>query len=789
VEIGGLLNGEIVLLNAIRRTAAALGHLLVWCSLAAAQAAAQPSPEREKPPATAAAPSGVVRIEESQPAIYYLPDQRGNLQPVLDFKYQDFVELYKLKNQLGRGDRPPRYSLQRMLAQGTAGEKFAELAIQFLVLVRDDDWVRVPLGLDQGLLRAAPEYRGPGRLFVQCEGEGVGYVCWIRGKADARHEFTLTMLVPLERAGDETRLRLAAPRTAASEMRLTVPLAKAVAAVSEGAVLVRSAAAKGGATEFNAVGLASDFQLAWHKASPTTADAPAALEAVGAVLVRLDDRRVLTEATLTVRSYSGEFDRFAVRLPPETELQEGVAGNGSPSAPKGYVVTPIAGRTASPSVEVRLAKKTTGPVEVRLNCRRLYGPVKNPSWCELAGFEVAEAVRQWGTVAVAAGDRWQVAFGPHDETRPADSLPEALRKEDVVAAREYFSQPFSLPVRLTPRSTRVAVEPKHVRRNERPAAQATAVDRRWIQTWLTSDARQDRAVLQGTTEREELEVRLPAGAAAGRAVVLLHGRPVEPQVLGGNRLLVSLPKPDRGEGGRTARFVLELQYDFVGPRPAPGSLSLEFPRIEPDARIGRTYWQLVLPVNEHLIVNPDGLSGEFTWNWEGYFWGRRPLLDQAQLESWSAATRHDPLPRQASYYLFTAMGRIDRATVYTAGRTWIVLSASAAALVAGMLLIYIPRLRHPALLLALGIAVLAVGVIAPEPTLLLAQAAGLGLALALLTGLLDRGAARRLAARANSAAAHEPGSTRTVYQPPAAAKPSSTESLPNGLPPAGNLEP
>ena len=50
----------------------------------------------------------------------YLPDKQGNLQPVLDFKYEEFVDLYRLKNQLGRRDQPPRYSLQRMSATGTA---------------------------------------------------------------------------------------------------------------------------------------------------------------------------------------------------------------------------------------------------------------------------------------------------------------------------------------------------------------------------------------------------------------------------------------------------------------------------------------------------------------------------------------------------------------------------------------------------------------------------------------------------------------------------------------------
>ena len=299
----------------------AVSCLLFCCSLAAAQQQGgnPPAATSAKPPATTpAGPSHAPRIEESQPAIYYLPDKQGNLQPVLDFKYQDFVDLYKLKNQLGGGDRPPRYSLQRIAAAGTAAGKQAELTIQVQVLVRDDDWVRVPLRLDQALLREAPRYKGPGRLFVQYEGEDAGYVCWIRGKSDAQYDFTLTMLVPLETAGDDTRLRLSAPRATASEMRLTVPMAGAVGTVSDGTTPAKSAAGKNGATEFDVVGLAPDFQLAWHRPDPPSAEAPVALEAVGSVLARLDGRRVSTEATLSVRSYGGAFDRCTVRLPPET---------------------------------------------------------------------------------------------------------------------------------------------------------------------------------------------------------------------------------------------------------------------------------------------------------------------------------------------------------------------------------------------------------------------------------------------------------------------------------------
>ena len=127
--------------------------------------------------------------------------------------------------------------------------------------------------------------------------------------------------------------------------------------------------------------------------------------------------------------------------------------------------TPTATSTAKPAgprlVEVRLAKKTVGPVEIRLNCRREYEPAKNAAWCELAGFEVVGAVRQAGTLTVAAGGDWQVLWGPSRETHQVAPAPNFSRKDEVVAGFEYSCQPYSLPVKLAPRKTRIAIEPEY----------------------------------------------------------------------------------------------------------------------------------------------------------------------------------------------------------------------------------------------------------------------------------------------------------------------------------------
>ena len=190
-------------------------------------------------------------------------------------------------------------------------------------------------------------------------------------------------------------------------------------------------------------------------------------------------------------------------------------------------------------------------------------------------------------------------------------------------------------------------------------------------------------------------------------------------------------------------YTLDLRFHFPRQRPGPGKLSLEFPQWGEGVWVRRLYWQLVLPHDEHVLTAPAGFTNECVWSWEGYFWGRKPLLGQAELEAWVGATGDLSDPSGTNHYLFSTMGNVPRGEVHTADRFWIVLIASGATLVAGLILIYLPASRHPASLFALALALLCAGSIYPEPTLLVAQAAGLGLVMTLVAGLLQRGVARR----------------------------------------------
>jgi hypothetical protein len=342
-------------------------------------------------------------------------------------------------------------------------------------------------------------------------------------------------------------------------------------------------------------------------------------------------------------------------------------------------------------------------------------PLLMPSEGDLSGNKLS--------VGTAAGLRVVVRPGPWTAVESSASPSEPLPPLAPPSAAAPRSLQLTAARRLAQADFNVTWE---------SGAAAAVVGRAWVQTWLSSSARQDRAVLAFTSTRKELTLTLPAGAAPDQISIVLDGKAVTAEVAGDGSLTIPLAG-DSGEGSH----LLELQYRFRG-RPQRGAMSLEIPRLGRGAWMRRLYWQLILPRDEHLLASPEGFAGEQAWTWNGCFWGRQPLLNQSQLENWVGLRQPTPLPEQSNEYLFSAFGNIDHCDLYTAGRAWIVLLASGTALLAGLLLIRVRRLRHPAALLSAAVLLLAADVLYPEAAGLVAQAAVLGLALALLAAVLSR---------------------------------------------------
>ncbi len=264
---------------------------------------------------------------------------------------------------------------------------------------------------------------------------------------------------------------------------------------------------------------------------------------------------------------------------------------------------------------------------------------------------------------------------------------------------------------------------------------STILDQVWIQTWISGTEQRDRVVLRCRTSEPQLTVYLPQQLDIDSAsiVVAVDNRKVfvePPDEASPRELTIPISAT-----GSVEQHVIEMWYRLAEGRPRRGRMTLEPARLDAVDHVQRCYWQLILPRGEVVAWGNQDMSAELIWeNWFG--WRRRPLLLQADLERWIGAARQDPIPPGTNSYLFTGFGVARQLEVVTISRTGVMLGASSLALVIGLLLMYLPGLRHPAFLVSAGIALLGFAITVPELSILLGQAASLGILLALLARLV-----------------------------------------------------
>jgi hypothetical protein len=143
------------------------------------------------------------------------------------------------------------------------------------------------------------------------------------------------------------------------------------------------------------------------------------------------------------------------------------------------------------------------------------------------------------------------------------------------------------------------------------------------------------------------------------------------------------------------------------------------------------YWQLCLAEDEHLVAPPADWAGEMRWAVSEWPLARRAALDQEQLEVWIGASRQDPLPRGANAYLFSTLGQARPLEFMSADRRTLLVAGAGAALVIGLAIVHLRAIRRPEAVLVLAVVVAALGFGLPDAGALLAQAAVLGLVVAL----------------------------------------------------------
>ncbi|MEM7316037.1 MAG: hypothetical protein AAF497_23115 [Planctomycetota bacterium] len=149
----------------------------------------------------------------------YVRDADGELVPVLNMSYEDFLRLYNLDRQLTQPEKPPSFSVEELLVTGAEVANRAELEIKLRIKLLTDEMVRIPLRLKGAVLNGPAVYEGKGEHTIQsAEAKSGGYVSWLRGDPLETHTLKFKVLTQIFEVGQQSRLELTLPRAASSRL-------------------------------------------------------------------------------------------------------------------------------------------------------------------------------------------------------------------------------------------------------------------------------------------------------------------------------------------------------------------------------------------------------------------------------------------------------------------------------------------------------------------------------------------------------------------------------------------
>jgi len=129
-----------------------------------------------------------------------------------------------------------------------------------------------------------------------------------------------------------------------------------------------------------------------------------------------------------------------------------------------------------------------------------------------------------------------------------------------------------------------------------------------------------------------------------------------------------------------------------------------------------------MPGDRHLFKSPVAMTAEYEWQWTGLWWSRFAALNQQSLEQWIGVEQQRMTTGTVNQYVFSSVGLVPSFEVTSFQRWTLLLVVSAIVLVAGMVVLFVGWLHHPATLMVLGGVLTTVAVWIPELVLLIIQA-------------------------------------------------------------------
>lgn len=369
----------------------------------------------------------------------FIPAQR------VDKKY---LEWLKQNGNANKAGELPRYAFSDVSLEGTATDEEAALAISLTLQINEEsNWVRVPLGLNEAVLKGFQHNFQPAmgkngktadkgeESFDTYNRRGTGYQWWFKGKG--QHVLTLKSTVALKKTSGVRRLQLTVPTAASSYLRLAIPIAEEQLSLETVAGGVHKTKPLGKqSTQVEIFRLGPQLDLGW-RALPDSRQIETLLKAETKIRVEPTEESILLKAQQWIEPLQGSMKEVSVSLPGGFKLVElKVDGERYPSLEE----------APDPKKPVNIALPAATTNRIRLEWI-LQAPWPETGQLIIEGFHVAGSLRQSGQIEIVAFEGYRIAKRSATDVYRTN-VSELLGPGPIFSAYQFRQQPFQLVLEL-----------------------------------------------------------------------------------------------------------------------------------------------------------------------------------------------------------------------------------------------------------------------------------------------------------------------------------------------------
>lgn len=431
--------------------------VVVLLSLGSLRAQGQESPKIDSPqnpnnPTNSPNPSGSKDPAKNQPFSLLSGDWQllkgpdGQFLPVQN--NDELLKWLKQKHDTKEAVDRPLYSFSDVNLEGTTTDEEASLSMTLsLQITEESSWVRVPLGLNEAVLKGfqhefkpAAGKNGASTLtgqacFASYNRRTTGYQWWFQGKG--LHVLTLKATVSLKKASGVRRLQLAVPTAASSYLRLAIPIAQEQLSLETVAGGVHKTKAVGKqSSQVELFRLGQQLDLGW-RSLPDARRIDTLLKAETKIRVEPTEESILLNASQWIEPLQGSMKEVEVSLPGGFQVVElKVDGDRYP--------LPDQDPETKQPVKITLPSATTD--RLRLDWI-LQSPWPGTGQLILEGFHVAKSLRQSGEIAIVGFEGYRITKRSATDVYRTN-VRELLGPGPIFSAYQFRQQPFQLVLEL-----------------------------------------------------------------------------------------------------------------------------------------------------------------------------------------------------------------------------------------------------------------------------------------------------------------------------------------------------